>query len=54
MRIVFDPAFDRSVWRGNAANEKQWLNKVEGQANQWFNGSVEQPRLIGMQMNYRF
>ena len=38
----------------NAANEKKWLNKVEGQANQWINGSVEQPRMIGMQMNYRF
>ena len=38
----------------NAANEKNWINKTEGTGSYWYSGTVETPRIIGMQMNYRF
>lgn len=38
----------------NIFNDQSWINKTYGTGTYWFSGTKVQPRLIGMQMNYRF
>jgi outer membrane receptor protein involved in Fe transport len=38
----------------NIFNEQAWINKSQGTGAYAFSGNKETPRLIGMQMNYRF
>jgi outer membrane receptor protein involved in Fe transport len=38
----------------NMFNAQQWINLGEGSGTYAFNGNKQTPRLIGMQMNYRF
>jgi outer membrane receptor protein involved in Fe transport len=38
----------------NMFNAQQWINKTEGSGSYNFSGTKQTPRVIGMQMNYRF
>jgi iron complex outermembrane receptor protein len=38
----------------NLFNSQEWINKGQGFGNYYFNGNTVQPRIIGVQMNYRF
>ena len=38
----------------NLANEQHWLNQQQDVSTYWLKGLIETPRIIGMQMNYRF
>jgi outer membrane receptor protein involved in Fe transport len=38
----------------NLFNSQEWINKSEGLNTYAYSGIKEQPRLIGVQMNYRF
>ena len=38
----------------NLFDSREWINQAEGSGTYWFTGTTVQPRLIGLQMNYRF
>jgi outer membrane receptor protein involved in Fe transport len=38
----------------NVFNSQEWINKTEGNGTFWYAGNKMTPRLVGMQMNYRF
>ena len=38
----------------NIFNDQSWINKSYGTGAYYFSGTKVTPRLIGMQMNYRF
>ncbi|HEY4030019.1 MAG TPA: TonB-dependent receptor [Caulobacteraceae bacterium] len=38
----------------NAGNSQEWLNKAEGSGSYFYTGTLVQPRIVGVQMNYRF
>ena len=38
----------------NLFNSQEWTNLTQGTGSYFFNGQTVQPRLIGVQMNYRF
>ena len=51
---VYYKSLEIAAYVKNAANDKTWLNKTQGTGNYWFAGTTVTPRIIGMQMNYRF
>jgi outer membrane receptor protein involved in Fe transport len=38
----------------NLFDSREWINQSEGSGSYWYSGTTVQPRLIGVQMNYRF
>jgi outer membrane receptor protein involved in Fe transport len=38
----------------NLFNSQEWINKGEGTTSYSFSGNKEMPRIIGVQLNYRF
>jgi hypothetical protein len=38
----------------NLFNSQEWINKSEGTTQYGFSGNKVTPRIIGVQMNYRF
>jgi outer membrane receptor protein involved in Fe transport len=38
----------------NLFDSREWINKAEGNGTFWFTGNTVQPRIIGLQANYRF
>jgi outer membrane receptor protein involved in Fe transport len=38
----------------NAGNSREWLNRSEGSGSYFFTGTLVQPRIVGVQLNYRF
>jgi outer membrane receptor protein involved in Fe transport len=38
----------------NLLDSREWVNLNQGSGNYYFSGNTIQPRLVGMQMNYRF
>jgi outer membrane receptor protein involved in Fe transport len=38
----------------NLFDSREWINQTQGAGNYYYSGTTVQPRIIGMQMNYRF
>ncbi len=43
-----------AIYAKNIGNSKEWINLTQGTGNYYQTGTTFQPRLIGMQVNYRF
>ncbi len=51
---VYYKSLEVALYVKNAANSQEWINKNQGNGNYYFTGTTVQPRVVGMQMNYRF
>ncbi|MDB5460772.1 MAG: TonB-dependent receptor, plug [Caulobacteraceae bacterium] len=51
---VYYKSLEIAAYVKNAANANTWVNKNQGAGNYYYTGNTLTPRIIGMQMNYRF